>query len=109
MAFSFRFWNMQVRRGPTSVSFDANGITIANRSSSESINWPDLESIRYRVWRGGHYWEFKSRSREETLDYYVDGLTSAQLDELRETISSIQLPNVLVEPIYNTLGFKAAA
>ena len=74
------------------VTFNANGITIANRSSSDTIPWAELESIRYRVWRGGHYWQFKSHSREGPLDFYVDGLTSTQLNELRETISSIQLP-----------------
>jgi hypothetical protein len=108
MAFAFRFWSMQVRNGPTGVTFDAGGITIANRSSSDTVPWADLESIRYRAWRGGHYWEFKGRSRKQTLDYYVDGLTSAQLDELRETISSLQLPGVLIEPFYNPLGLIGA-
>jgi hypothetical protein len=108
MAFAFRFWSMQVRNGPKVVTFDAGGITIANRSASDTVPWSELESIRYRVWRGGHYWEFKSRSRKQTLDYYVDGLTSAQLDELRETISSLQLPGVLIEPFYNPLGLIGA-
>jgi hypothetical protein len=109
MALSFRFWTMQVRSGPTAVTFDAGGITIANRSASDTVPWAELESIRYRVWRGGHYWEFKSRRRKKTLDYYVDGLTSTQLDELRDTISSLQQPGVLVEPFPNSFGFIGAA
>src|SRR6266540_1335614 len=56
MAFAFRFWNMQVR-SPTVVTFDTGGITIANSSSSDTIKWAELESIRYRAWRGGHYWQ----------------------------------------------------
>lgn len=88
------------------MTFDAGGITIANSSSSNTITWAELESIRYRVWRGGHYWEFKSRSRKKTLDYYVDGLTSAQLDELRETISSIKLPNVVIELFHKPLNLE---
>lgn len=108
MALSFRFWSMQVRRGPTVVTFDAGGITIANRFSSNTVVWAELESIRYRVWRGGHYWEFKSRSQKKTLDYYVDGLTATQLDELRDTISSIQLPGVRVELFPNPFGLIGA-
>lgn len=104
MAFAIRFWFMQVRSGPTAVTFDAGGITIANRSSSNAIAWAELESIRYKATRGGHYWEFKSRRRKKTLDYYVDGLTPTQLEELRETISTIQLPDVLIELYYNPLG-----
>jgi hypothetical protein len=108
MAFAVRFWLMQVRSGPTAVTFDAGGITIANRSSSNTIAWAELESIRYRAWRGGHYWEFKRRGSKKTMDYYVDGLTSTQLDELRETISTIKLPGVLIELFYNPLGIKGA-
>lgn len=104
MAFAIRFWFMQVRSGPTAVTFDAGGITIANRSSSNAIAWAELEFIRYKATRGGHYWEFKSRRRKKTLDYYVDGLTPTQLEELRETISTIQLPDVLIELYYNPLG-----
>ena len=108
IAFAFRFWFMQVRSGPTAVTFDAGGMTIANRSSSNTIAWAELESIRYRTWRGGYYWEFKSRSRKKTPDYYVDGLASTQLDEPRETISLIKLPGVLIELFYNPLGLKGA-
>ena len=104
MAFAIRFWLMQVRSGPTAVTFDTSGITIANRSSSNTIAWAELESIRYRASRGGHFWEFKSRSRKDTLDYYVDGLTSAQQEELRATISTIQLPDVLIELHFNPLS-----
>jgi hypothetical protein len=108
MALSFRFWSMQVRSGETVVTFDAGGIAIANRSASNTVPWAELESIRYRVWRGDHYWEFKSRSCKKPLNYYVDGLTATQLDELRDTISSIQLPGVLVEPFPNPFGFIGA-
>jgi hypothetical protein len=108
MAFAVRFWLMQVRSGPTAVTFDASGITIANRSSSNTIAWAELEAIRYRATRGGHFWEFKSRSCKKTVDYYVDGLTSTQLEEMRETISTIKLPNVLIELFYNPLGLNAA-
>jgi hypothetical protein len=52
MVFAFRFWNMQVRNGATAVTFDAMGITIADKSSTESIPWAELASIRYQVWRG---------------------------------------------------------
>jgi hypothetical protein len=109
MVLAYRFWTMQVRDGPMAVTFDGSGITIANRSASNTIPWAELESIRYRVWRGGYYWEFKSHNRKKTLDYYVDGLTAAQLDELRETISSLQLPDVRVEPFPAQLGFIGAA
>ena len=109
MAFAFRFWNMQIRNGTTAVTFDSTGTTIANRASSETILWTDLEAIRYKAWQGGHYWQFKSRSREETIDFYVDGLTSRQLDELREVVSSIQLPNVVIVPFHDPLGLQEAA
>jgi hypothetical protein len=104
MAFSFRFWNMQVRAGATAVTFDARGITIANRSASNFIEWADLAAIRYKATRGGHYWEFKARSRDKTFDYYVDGLSSTEQNELREAISSIKLLGVLIEPFYNPMG-----
>jgi len=68
--------------------------------------WPELESIRYKVWRGGHYWEFRKRERKSTFDYYVDGLTAAQLNELREAVSSIKLPGVSIETVYNPLASK---
>jgi hypothetical protein len=103
MAFAFRFWNMQVRSGPTAVTFAVDGITIGNRSSADTIAWPDLEAIRYKVWRGGHFWEFKSRKKEQTIDYYVDGLSMAQLEEMRQIVSTIKLPNVVIEPVYNPL------
>jgi len=96
MALAFRFWNMQVQN-PTRLTFKPEGVEIARRSSAETIPWAELESIRYRVWRGGHFWAFEIRGRKQTLDYYVDGLTSAQLEELRETISAINLPGVLVQ------------
>jgi hypothetical protein len=96
MAFAFRFWNMQVRN-PTRVTFKPEGVEIAQRSSGETIPWAALESIRYRVWQGGHYWAFKTRDREQTLDFYVDGLTSVQLEDLRQTISVIELPGVLIQ------------
>ena len=96
MALAFRFWNMQVQN-PTRVTFKPEGVEIAQRSSGETIPWAELESICYRVWRGGHFWAFKIRGWEQTLDYYVDGLTSAQLVELRETISAIKLPGVLIQ------------
>jgi hypothetical protein len=100
MIFAFRFWNMQVRN-PSAVTFDATGITIADKSATNTVPWAELASIRYRVWRGGHFWEFKSRIRGEAFEYYVDGLSSVELNELRETISSIKLPEVLIEPVYN--------
>ena len=98
MAFAFRFWNMQVRN-PMAVTFAENGITIVEGSSNETITWRELESIRYKIWRGGHYWEFKKRGRESTFDYYVDGLTSPQLNELRQTVASINFPGVSVETV----------
>ena len=104
MAFSFRFWNMQVRAGATAVMFDTRGITIANRSASNTIVWADLAAIRYKATRGGHYWEFKARSREKTYDYYVDGLSSAQQNDLLQTIASIKLLGVLIEPFYYPMG-----
>jgi hypothetical protein len=96
MALAFRFWNMQVRN-PTRVTFKPEGVEIAQRSSGETIPWAELESICYRVWRGGHFWEFTIRGRKQTLDFYVDGLTSAQLEDLRQTISAIQPPGVLIQ------------
>jgi hypothetical protein len=96
MALAFRFWNMQVRN-PTRLTFKPEGAEIAKRSSAETIPWADLESIRYRVWQGGHFWEFKIRDRKQTFDYYVDGLTTAQLEELRQAISAINLPGVLIQ------------
>jgi hypothetical protein len=96
MALAFRFWNMQVQN-PTRLTFKTEGVEFAQRSSCETIPWAELESIRYRVWRGGHFWEFEIRGRKQTLDYYVDGLTSAQLAELRETIAAIHFSDVQVQ------------
>jgi len=96
MAFAFRFWNMQVHK-PMSVTFAEGGITISEGSSPEIITWPELEAVRYKFWRGGHYWEFKKRGRNATFDYYVDGLTSAQLEELRQAVASINYPGVSIE------------
>ena len=109
MVLAYRFWTLQVRDGPMEVRFSAGGVTIAHRAASNTVPWAELESIRYRAWRGGHYWEFKSHNRKKTLDYYVDGLSPAQLDELRETISSLQLPEVRVEPFPSHFGFIGAA
>jgi hypothetical protein len=89
-------WRSQVRN-PTRLTFKSEGAEIAQRSSGETIPWAELESIRYRVWQGGHYWAFTIRGREQTLDFYVDGLTSAQLEDLRQTISAINLPGVLIQ------------
>jgi hypothetical protein len=109
--FAVRFWNMQVRNGPTAVRFAADGITVSDNASKDTIPWADLKSVTYKVWRGGHFWEFKRRNREDTVDFYVDGLSSAQLDEMRETVSSINLPGVEVhvEPVYNPLGFQLSS
>ena len=105
MVFAFRFWNMQVRN-PMAVTFTDSGITITEGKSSETIAWSELESIHYKVWRGGHFWEFKKSGRQSTFDYYVDGLTSAQLDELRDAVSSIKLPGASIETVYNPLRSK---
>ena len=93
MMFAFRFWNMQVRK-PGKVIFKTEGVEIAEGSSGETIQWNELESIRYRAWRGGHFWEFKKHGRDETFDYYIDGLTSSEQAALRDAVSTISLPNV---------------
>jgi hypothetical protein len=104
MAFAFRFWNMQVRVGPMAVTFDPHGITIGNRSSINTIPWPELAAIRYKATKGGHYWEFKARGRDQTIDYYLDGLTSAQQADLFAAITSIKLLGVLIQPIHDPVG-----
>lgn len=106
MIFAFRFWNMQVHN-PMAVTFTENGISIIQGSSNEMITWPELESIRYKVWRGGHFWEFKKRGRESTFDYYLDGLTSSQIDELRQTVASIDLPGILIQTEYRPFDVQA--
>jgi len=105
MALAFRFWSMQVHN-PMAVTFAGNGITIIEGSSNETITWPELESIRYRIWRGGHYWEFKKRGRETTFDYYVDGLSAAQREELRQTVASLTFPGVSIETAYRPFEAK---
>jgi len=107
VAFSIRFWSMQVWKGPSELTFDSAGVTLANKSSRVTIPWADLQSIRYWVDRGGHYWRIQSRTREDSLDYYLDGLTYRQREELRETIESIKRPNLKIVPYYNP--FEAAA
>lgn len=104
MAFAFRFWNMQVRAGAMALTFDTRGITLANRSTLQIIEWGELAAIRYKATRGGHYWEIKARSRDKTYDFYLDGLSSTQQDALRETITSIKIMGVLIEPFYNPMG-----
>jgi hypothetical protein len=109
LIFSFRFWNMMVRNGPWELTFNSEGVTMANKKKRESISWGDLESIRYMVWRGGHCWEFKSRTQTFTVDYYLDGLTGAQRKELEETIKGINVPNCKVVPFYDPLGLLSKA
>jgi hypothetical protein len=105
--FSVRFWSMQVWKGPSELTFDSAGVTLADTSSRVTVPWAELQSIRYWVDRGGHYWRIQSRTREDSLDYYLDGLTHRQREELRETIESIQRPDVKIVPYYNP--FEAAA
>ena len=105
MALSFRFWSMQVHN-PTAVTFAENGVTIAQGSSSETIAWAELESIRYKVWRGGHFWEFKKRDRKSTFDFYVDGLSAAQRIELSNAVSSVKTPGATIQTDYNPLESK---
>src|SRR5687767_12408359 len=109
LIFSFRFWNMMVRNGPWELTFNSEGVTMANKKRRESVPWGDLESIRYMVWRGGHYWEFKSRSQTFTVDYYLDGLTGQQRKELEETVKGINVPNCKVVPFYDPLGLLSKA
>jgi tRNA(His) 5'-end guanylyltransferase len=106
MVFSARFWLMQVKRGPQALTFDSKGITIANKSLDEIIVWGDLLSIKYMA-GSSHYWEFRWRGSEERAYYFLDGLSSAQQAELLQTITSIQLPGVLVQPVYDPMGMLA--
>lgn len=108
LALSFRFWNMQVRNGPWELTFNTEGVTMANKKKRESISWRDLESIRYMI-LGGHHWEFKSRTQTFTVDYYVDGLTGAQRKDLEETIKGINLPNCKIVPFYDPLDLLSKA
>src|SRR5262245_57355372 len=73
MVFSIRFWSMQVWKGPSELTFDSVGVTLANKASRVTVPWAELQSIRYWVDRGGHYWKIQSRTREDSLDYYLDG------------------------------------
>src|SRR5262245_55372832 len=88
--FSLRFWSMQVWGGATELTFDSAGVTLADKSSRVTIPWAELQSIRYWVSRSGHHWRIQSRTREDSLEFYLDGLTYRQREELRETIESIQ-------------------
>jgi tRNA(His) 5'-end guanylyltransferase len=107
MVFSARFWLMQVKSGPQALTFDSNGITIAKKSSSETIPWGDLISIRYMA-GSSHYWEFRHRGSEEPAYYFLDGLSSADQENLLQTITSIKLLGVLIQPIYEPLGLLSA-
>jgi|GEM_PF-3999661 len=107
MIFSLRFFSMQVWGGPSVLTFDSAGVTLADKSSIVTIPWAELQSIRYWVSRSGHHWRIHSRTREDHLEYFLDGLTHRQREELRETIESIQRPHVKIVPYYNP--FEAAA
>lgn len=107
VAFSIRFWSMQIWKGPSELTFDSTGVTLADKSSRVTVPWAELQSIRYWVSRGGHYWRIQSRAREDSLDYYLDGLTHRQREELRETIESIKRSDVKIVAFYNP--FEAAA
>jgi len=107
MVFSARFWLMQRKCGAMSLTFDSNGITIADKFSSEVIPWGELISIRYMA-SASHYWEFRTRGREKPVYYFLDGLSSAQQGELLQTITSIKLMGVLIQPFYEPLGIMTA-
>jgi len=105
MVFSARFWLMQVKRGPQALTFDSTGITISNKSSDEIIPWADLLSIKYMA-GSSHYWEFRWRGSEERAYYFLDGLSSAQQAELLQTITSIKLLGVLIQPVWDPVGIS---
>ncbi|HXT12533.1 MAG TPA: hypothetical protein VN873_13290 [Candidatus Angelobacter sp.] len=107
MVFSFRFWLMQVRKGPLELAFDSNGITIGNKASVEIIAWGDLVSIKY-IASSCHYWEFRQKGTDRPVCYFVDGLSSAHQNELMQTITSIKLLGVLIQPVYEPLGMLSA-
>jgi len=107
VVFSLRFYLMIIRHGPMAMTFASDGITLANKASSHTVGWADLKAIRYMVSRGGHYWEVASRAQSATLDFYLDGLTHQQQEALRTTITSIDLPDVEIVPVYDPFG-KAA-
>jgi len=107
LIFSIRFWSMQVWNGPSELTFDSAGVTLADKASRVTVPWAELQSIRYWVSRSGHHWRIFSRTRPDSLDYYLDGLTSRQQEELRETVESIKRPDVKIVPYYNP--FESAA
>jgi len=107
VAFSIRFWSMQVWKGASELTFDSTGVTLADKSSRVTVPWAELQSIRYWVSRSGHHWRIQSRAREDSLDYYLDGLTYRQREELHDTIESIKRPDVKIVVFYNP--FEAAA
>ena len=100
--FALRFYFMQVRNGPARLTFSTEGITMADKKSSESVSWGELEAIRYVAGRAGHHWAIKPRGRS-SLDFYLDGLTMKQQEELLKVVRSIELPHVRIEPVYNPL------
>ena len=106
LIFSLRFYFMQVMNGTTCLTFTAEGISMADKKSSHAVAWKDLEAIRYRVSKGGHFWEIKPRVGP-TLDFYLDGIPHRQSEELREVITSIQLPHVRITPFYDPLDLAA--
>lgn len=103
--FSLRFYLMQVMN-PSRLTLSSDGITVGSKNSYRLVAWAELQSIRYRASKGGHYWEIKPRLGE-SLDFYLDGITSRQQEELREMIKSLQLPDVRVELYHDPLS-KAA-
>ncbi len=108
MAFSIRFWTMQVSGGPTALTFNNSGLSLGNQTSTTAIAWADLAAINYHVSSSGHRWLFTRRDGT-VAEFYLDGLTGAQRQELEQTITSIQVPDIKVVPFYDPLGLSKAA
>lgn len=89
-----RYFTMMGVNGPPSLIFEATGITIKCTKKNHAVLWSDLRSIRHELIRGGQLWEIVWTGGK--FDYFVDGLTSAQKVDLKNTISNVKLPHVQI-------------
>jgi hypothetical protein len=104
--FAIRFYSMQVWGGAPKLTLDLQGITVGTEKSSRTVPWAEVVWIRYVADRSGHRWLIVP-SAGESMEFYLDGLSHKQGEELREVITSLELPHVRVSPHYNP--FEKAA
>jgi len=89
-----RYFSMMGLHGPAALVIGPSGVKLQGHNKSTEVNWADLRSIRSVATRGGMLWEVAYAQGK--FEYFTDGLTGQQKDELKKTIGSINLPHVEV-------------